>query len=259
MREKVSAPITSARLNAPDLQQRVGRRQRIDEAGADRLQIEGGAVGDAERGLHRDRARRKGVVGRRGGQHDQVDRLRVEMGVRERRARRVRSHVRGEFAGRGDAALVDAGALHDPLVGGVDLARQIGIGQDLARQIAAAAENDRTAYSHEAAPLSACCGSPPACRPSAAVILASSSSRTTLVAELDRGGEALGIGAAVALDDDAVEAEKDPAIGAARVDPFAQLVEGGAREQIADPAAERASASRPADSRRSGGRCPRRS
>ena len=118
-------------------------------------------MGDAERGLHRDRAGREGVIRRRGGEHDQVDRLRIEMGMRERRARRMRRHVRGEFAGRGDAPLVDAGALHDPFVGGVDLARQIGVGEDLVRQVAAAAEDNRTTYSHEAAPLSACCGSPP--------------------------------------------------------------------------------------------------
>ena len=69
--------------------------------------------------------------------------------VRQRRARGVRRHVRGRFAGRGDAALMDAGALHDPFVGGIDLARQIGVGEDLVRQIAAAAEDNGTAHRHE--------------------------------------------------------------------------------------------------------------
>ena len=136
-------------------------------------------MGDAERALHLDRACREGVIWRRGGQHDQVDGLRIEMGVRERCMGCMHSHMRGEFAGSGDAPLVNPGALDDPLVGGVDFARQIGIGQDLVRQVAAAAKNNRTTYSHEAAPISACCGSPPTPRPSAAVILASSSSRTT--------------------------------------------------------------------------------
>ena len=97
MREKVSAPITSARLYAPDLQQAIGGRQRIDEAGADRLQVEGGAVGDAERRLHRDGARRKGVVGRRGGEHDQVDRLRID-DARARAPRARRAQPRSEVS-----------------------------------------------------------------------------------------------------------------------------------------------------------------
>ncbi len=46
---------------------------------------------------------------------------------------------------------LDAGALDDPLVGGVDLGRQFGIGQDPLRQIRAAAEHDRTYRSHETA------------------------------------------------------------------------------------------------------------
>ena len=88
MRENVSAPITSAREKAPELQKRVGRRQAIDEAGAHRLQIEGGAMGDAELGLHRNRARRESIVRRRGRQHDEVDRLRIDTRVRERGAAR---------------------------------------------------------------------------------------------------------------------------------------------------------------------------
>ena len=51
--------------------------------------------------------------------------------MRERRMGSMHSHMRGEFAGSGDAPLVNSGALDDPLVGGVDFARQIGIGQDL--------------------------------------------------------------------------------------------------------------------------------
>ena len=160
------------------LEQAIGRRQRVDEAGAHRLQVEGGAMGDAELGLHRHGAGRKGVVRRRGRQHDEIDRLRIDLGMGERGARCVHRHVRGQFAGRGDAALVDAGALHDPVVGGVDLARQIGVGEDLRRQIAAAAENDRTLYRHEATPPTAWRAGLPG-RPSAAVILARSSSRTT--------------------------------------------------------------------------------
>ena len=65
------------------------------------------------------------------------------------------------------------------------------------------------------------------------------------VAELDRGGETFGVGAAVALDDDAVEAEKHAAIGPARIHALAQLPERRPREQIADAGAAANCSSRP--------------
>ena len=143
-------------LEGAGAQEIVGGRQREDEARADRLQVEGRAMVDAERVLHRDRGGGKGVVRRRGRQHDQVDRLRVDPGIGQRRARRIDRQMRGELALGGDVALPDAGALHDPLVGGVDPRRQFGIGQDLLRQIGAAAEHDRTYCSHETASCAVC-------------------------------------------------------------------------------------------------------
>ena len=151
MREKVSAPITSARLNAPVRRKlsAVASAKTKPEQTACRSKAAPWLMPSAA--LHRDRGRRKGVVRRRGRQHDQVDRLRVDPGIGQRRARRVDRQMRGELALGGDVALPDAGALHDPLVGGVDLRRQFGIGQDLLRQIGAAAEHDRTYCSHETA------------------------------------------------------------------------------------------------------------
>ena len=70
----------------------------------------------------------------------------------ERGARGKRRHMRGQFARPGNAALVNTGALNDPLVGGVDLQREIGIGKNLVRQITAAAQNNRTANHHTATP-----------------------------------------------------------------------------------------------------------
>src|SRR5882724_11899993 len=52
-------------LVAAAAQEIVGGRQRKDETGAYRLQIEGDAMIDAERALDGDRGRRKGVVRRR--------------------------------------------------------------------------------------------------------------------------------------------------------------------------------------------------
>ena len=216
-------------------QQAVDDRERKDKAGADRLQVEGGATGDAEPGLHRDRGRREGLVGRRSCQHDQIDRARLELGVAQRRARGGERKVGGQFARRGDMALADAGALHDPFVGGLDRARQIVVGEDVAGQIAAAAEHDRTHHRHEPAPLaSRAIGLAVRARP-CSPILASKLVAHHVVADIDGRGEALGVGAAMALDDDAVEAEEDAAVGFARIHLLAQRLERRARQQIAEP------------------------
>jgi hypothetical protein len=51
----------------------VGDRDRVDEAGADRLEVEGGPRRDAEILLDHRRGGGKGVVRRRGGADDKVD------------------------------------------------------------------------------------------------------------------------------------------------------------------------------------------
>ena len=79
-------------LPLPGLQHRVGRGERIDEAGADRLQVERRARMDAEIVLDGHGARRKSVVRRRGGEHDQVDVRRLQPGVFERLSRRGGRH-----------------------------------------------------------------------------------------------------------------------------------------------------------------------
>ena len=93
MREKVSAADHQRALERAGAQQAVGGGERIDEARAHRLQVERRAMMDAEPGLHGHRGRGKGLVGRRGRQHDQVDRLRIDLGVRERGARGMQAQV----------------------------------------------------------------------------------------------------------------------------------------------------------------------
>jgi hypothetical protein len=150
-RERLGADHQRA-LEGAGLEQRVDGREPIDEAGAHRVQVERGALRDAEPGLHRHGTRRKRVVGRRGRQHDQVDRVRLDMRGRERGARRLDGEIGGELPGGGDPALADAGALGDPLVRGVDRLGKLRIGEDALRQVTAAAEHDRTGHAHEAAP-----------------------------------------------------------------------------------------------------------
>ena len=137
-------------------QEIVGGGEREHETGAHGLKVEGRAMIDAEPVLHGDSRRREGVVRRRGRQHDQVDRLRVHAGIAERRLRRLDRQVRGEFALGRDVPLANTGALHDPLVGGVDPRRQLRVGHHLLRQIRATAEHDRTNFRHETASCAAC-------------------------------------------------------------------------------------------------------
>ena len=66
--------------------------------------------------------------------HDQVDVVGRQAGIRERRARgRLAERSRRLVLGR-DVALADAGALHDPFVGGLDDAFEVGILHDAAGQ-----------------------------------------------------------------------------------------------------------------------------
>ena len=131
-------------LEAAAFKHRVDHRKGIDEARTDRLQIEGGAAGDAEPGLHRYRGGGKGLVRRRGGEHDQVDRVCLDTGIGERRPRGMQREVGGQLAGRRDMAFTDAGALHDPFVGGFHRLCQFIVAENARGQIAAATKHHRT-------------------------------------------------------------------------------------------------------------------
>ena len=74
----------------------------------------------------------------------------------ERRARRRQRQVGGGLAVGGDMALADAGARDDPLVGGVDAPRQLVVGDDLFRQIGAAARQRCATLCHGAAAFRSC-------------------------------------------------------------------------------------------------------
>ena len=120
MREKVSAPITSARLVRAGLEEIIRRGDGIDETGADRLQIEGGAVMHAEPGLDLRRGGGEGVVRCRCGTDDEVDIIDTKPRIGERGLRGLDPEHRGGLVFRRDMALADAGALGDPGIGGFD-------------------------------------------------------------------------------------------------------------------------------------------
>ncbi len=116
------------------LQHIVGDRQRVEEAGADRLDVEGDAIVDAECGLDQGRARREGLVGGRRGEHDQADLLGLDPGRGERLPRCLGRQRRRRLAVGGDVARFDAGPLDDPFVGRLDPLGELGIGHAPQRQ-----------------------------------------------------------------------------------------------------------------------------
>ena len=128
----------------------VGHGQGVDEARADRLDIEGDAFGHAEPGLDRGRGGGKGAVGRRGGEHDQVQFAGVLPGGRKRAPRRREREVRSLLAGRGDPPLPDPRALADPHIRGVHAGREFAIGDDAFRQVGADAPELRPPAGQEA-------------------------------------------------------------------------------------------------------------
>ena len=101
-------------------------------------------IGRAELALHDGGGGRKGQVGRGGGDDDQVDVVaacgRRAASACARRPRRPGRRSAGPS--RDLVALADAGALDDPVVGGVDELGEVVVGDDRARQIAADAGDD---------------------------------------------------------------------------------------------------------------------
>jgi len=138
----------ASRLAGADKIVRHGKR--IDEPGADRLDIECGALRHAQPGLDSRCRGGEGPVGRRGGEHDQVKFAGVPSGGSERAPRCFEREVRGLFIRRRDPALADAGAFADPGVGGVHAGRELVIGDYALRQIGADAPELRPPSGQEA-------------------------------------------------------------------------------------------------------------
>ena len=114
-REGLRADHQGSRCKAV-LDQAVGHRDAVDEAGTNRLDVEGRSAGHAQPGLDACGRGRKGFVGRRGREHDQVEVGGRHAGMGKRAFRRLQGEMRGELSLGGDVALADAGALPDPFV-----------------------------------------------------------------------------------------------------------------------------------------------
>ena len=115
-----------------------GDGQRIDEAAAHRLHVEGGGTRIAEPPLQQAGDAREDVVGRRGGDDDQVERVGIDPGSLERALAGCEGQVAARRRRVGEVAGTDAGARDDPLVAGVDATgHQIVVADRLPGQVAA--------------------------------------------------------------------------------------------------------------------------
>jgi len=150
------------------LDETVGDRHAVDEAGTHRLDVECRSLGHAEFGLHTGRRGGKRLVGRRRRQDDQVEVGRLDPGVVERPLRGLDRQMGRELTVGREVTLANAGALPDPLVGGVHGLRKFFVGDDTLGQIRPTALDDRT---NHAAP-------PVACRDAAGVSAAEVISRS---------------------------------------------------------------------------------
>lgn len=162
------------------------------------------------------------MIGRGGRDDDQIDLGGVHAGVSERSLCRLQGQHRGRLVIGRDMALADAGALHDPLIGRVDALCQLGVGDDALRQIGAAAAQNGAQNGQESCSLFGG-GSllrhrlRPRCRGHHLADLRHQVLASHFIAQFGRAGEADGVGAAMALDDDALEPQEDAAIDLARI------------------------------------------
>jgi hypothetical protein len=107
--------------------------QRVDESGADCLHVERSTRRHAEIGLNRGRRCGKRLVGRGGGDDQQIDFVGADAGMLQRGLRGAGSQVGRELAVGSDVALADASALRDPFVGCIEEAAELVVVHDSSR------------------------------------------------------------------------------------------------------------------------------
>ena len=198
----------------------------------------------------------KGLVGGRGRQHDQVDRLRLDAGIGQRRARCMDGEIGGRT--RPGAAIWRSRmpvrwTIHSSDVSTVCASSALVTTR--LRQIGAAAEHNGTHNGHEAAPAPTGGSRAPWVMAKSLADLGEEVVADHVIADIDGDREPLCIGAAMAFDNDAIKPQENAAIGFGRIHLFAQRSEC-AVGRADSPASNGAVASAPrAKIRRSAGRC----
>ena len=110
---------------AGDQQRRAGD-EHVDEPGAAGGEVERAAA-QAQRLAHERTGVRDGLLGSRGGDDEEVDLVGRDAGVLDRRGPGFDREAGGGLGRFRDAAFADAGALDDPVVGGLDPLLELGV------------------------------------------------------------------------------------------------------------------------------------
>ena len=132
------------------LDQAVGHRKAIDEAGANGLNVKRSAAGHAQGGLHARRRGGKRLIRRCRREHDEIEVGSLEAGVGQGPFRSLERKMRRQLAICRDVTLANAGTLLDPLIGCVHGLGEVGVGHHTLGQVGAAPLNDGT--NHEPPP-----------------------------------------------------------------------------------------------------------
>ena len=124
----------------------VGDGQRVDESGAHGLDIKGRASMNVQTLLQQTGGAGKNLIGRGCGDNDQVNGVLRDARRLHGAQGRLFTHGTAGLTVGGDVAFTDAGALDDPAIRGIHHFFQIGVGQNLLRQITAGADNARVIH-----------------------------------------------------------------------------------------------------------------
>jgi hypothetical protein len=103
--------------------------------------IEAGGIFGANFFLNETGGRRKNHVGSGGGDEKQIDFFGGNFRLLDCFERGLRCHVAGHFVFGGNAPFLDPGARRDPLVAGIDHAREIFVSKNFLRRITTGADN----------------------------------------------------------------------------------------------------------------------
>ncbi len=123
--------------------------QGVDEAGARRLNVEGGRLERADLLLDQRRRGGKRHVRRDGGHDDELNLIAGDAALFHGPQGRLGPEIGSKFIRRRDPPLPDAGARGDPFVGGVHPLFEVRVGQDFLRNIGAHG-NDGARAAHKA-------------------------------------------------------------------------------------------------------------
>ena len=130
-------PYHEGALDVARANELLGDPEGVYEAGADRLDVEGGAARRrAKTRLEPARGGRIDAVRRRGPDHDELDVAGRHRGRLERAARGVLGKVAGRLAGGREPAFPDARPLPDPLVARVEPLGELVVGHHAFGQVA---------------------------------------------------------------------------------------------------------------------------